>query len=125
MVLVHDFLHGLQVVYSRTKVEVDSAVQFCSEMNYIGISVGLAGNLALYYKKTLLFNTVLAWFITQCKHHLYIVVKFLSLDRFRENLNRTIPFLYLSTEVSVKLLDYSKELNLHDSGTFSIRNEEG
>lgn len=113
----------LQVFYSRTKEGVDCTPNFRSEINSNGFCVGWESKIVLYYFKRLLLNGVLVCRLTKCNEKLPPSPHLVSLERFKENLNRNMSFSDFTTEVPEWLQDYAKELDNVEVDN-DIRNEE-
>lgn len=107
---VHVFRHALQVFYSRTNGGVDYAAQLRSELKCSGVCMGWESKVVLCYIKTLLVNGFSAWGLTACNDYLRSSAEFVSLERFSDNLNRTMELSNFPAEISQRLLDYAKEL---------------
>lgn len=86
------FQHGIQAVYILTKGGVDDVAQFRSELNYGDVTVHWEQKVILYFVKTLLVNSFVAWPMLQCEQYVRTPTTFEGLDKCRDRLGRILLF---------------------------------
>lgn len=79
-------------------------------MNYTGINVSWEQKLMLFFIRTLLVNSFIAWRLLPCDAKLSTPKDFETLDGFPENLALTLPFFDFVWDVSEEVLVYANNI---------------